>query len=945
MNPEDKWRAVEELFHVAVGLPIEGRRSFLEHACKDRPEILIEVSSLLANHFPGNDLIPDLQVEKARGAVVLESPRFMAGQVIDEYEIVSLLGSGGMGEVYLAHDLRLARKVAIKVLTRLHSSDSSLLHRLKSEAQAASRLNHPNILTIHAFGLTHGVHYIVSEFVDGIRMRELIGKLSISDAINYALQIGNALRAAHQARIIHRDIKPENIMVRNDGYVKVLDFGLARSVTPDDGVTSNLPKMTRVDTATGVVLGTVSYMSPEQVRGRGLDARTDIWSWGVVLYESITGNAPFQGTSVGELISSIIERKPALPSTSKKLNNILARSLEKEPEQRYQTMDEALRDLAHLRKTAAATLDSILPRTVTGRDRLGRHSRHLAWIVLGILLLVAAAFIWRLYSARSYQVLSTARITTRGDVSAVALSTDGTRIAYAAEEGATGSLHLLEFGTNIDAERVAHYEGHNIGITFSPDGKFIFYVLHRGGNGTLYRVPFVGGEPKEILDDIDSPISFSPDGSHFAFERSDPANKLGLILIGNLQKVSVAAKVPFPLIFLGTLDWSPDGNSILFGVFDDSVSGTQKLKFGAFFPRDSRIEYGRPSGWVWIGTHVALSSDRVLVPGKAANQDPIHLYEVEWRTGEFRALTHDAVEYDGLSQATDHMTVAAVQLITESNLWLLTNGTATRLTPPNGNYQGVSWTHDGKVLVGSEVNGNRNLWSIDKDTRRMVPVTEGPYFDTYPSTAVNGAAIVFTSERDGSYHVWRASVDGRNPRRLTRGSQLEMDPDLSPNGETVIFSSDRDGIMKLWQVSVDGGEPSKLSDYPARHPSISPDGRLIACEYSDRPGGAWSVGVLDARDGRVKFRFPQIPTSDPDTSDQSKLVRWSPNGLRLVYVVTKNGVSNLWEQSLIGSPPRQMTSFSEGRIIDFAPSRDGKSIAYIKGNRGGDVALIRGLYH
>jgi eukaryotic-like serine/threonine-protein kinase len=944
MNPEEKWRRIEELFHVAVGLPIEGRRSFLEQACKDQPEILIEVSSLLANHFSRNDLVPDLQVEKAVGAVVLQSPRFKAGQVIDEYEIVSLLGSGGMGEVYLAHDLRLARKVAIKVLTRLHSSDSSLLHRLKSEAQAASRLNHPNILTIHAFGLTHGVHYIVSEFVDGIRMRELIGKLSTSDAINYALQIGNALRAAHQARIIHRDIKPENIMVRNDGYVKVLDFGLARSVTPDDGVTSSLPKMTRVDTATGMVLGTVSYMSPEQVRGRGLDARTDIWSWGVVLYESITGNVPFQGTSVGELISSIIERKPAPPSTSKKLNNILARSLQKEPEQRYQTMDEALQDLAQVRKTAVATLDTILPRGLTGRNQPGRRSRHLAWLVVGILLLVATVSIWRWYSSRPYQVLSVARITTRGDVSAVALSPDGNRIAYAAEEGTTGSLHVLEIGTNIDAERVPSYSGKNSGITFSPDGKFIYYVLDRGGNGTLYRVPCVGGEPKEILNDIDSPISFSPDGSHFAFERFDPANKLGLILIGDLQKVSVVGKVPFPLIFLGTLDWTPDGNSILFGVYDDSMPGAQRIKYGAFFLRDSRIEYGRPSGWVATGTHVALSSDRLLLAGKTANEDPAHLYELHWRTGELIALTHDVVDYNGLSQAPDHKTVAAVQLVTESTLWLLSNGNVTRLTPPDGRYQGVTWTSDGKLLVGGGVNGNRNLWSIDKDTRRMVPVTEGKYFDIYPSASVNNQEIVFSSNRDGNYHVWRVSEDGRDLRRVTRGNQLEVDPDLSSDGKTVIFSSARDGIMKLWQVSADGGEPSKLSDHPARHPAISPDGRWIACEYSDPPR-AWGVVVLDARDGRVKFRFPQIPTSDPDTSDQDKLVRWSSRGTSLVYVVTNNGVSNLWEQPLNAGPRRRITPFSEGRIIDFALSHDGKSIAYIKGNIGGDVALIRGLYH
>jgi Tol biopolymer transport system component len=334
----------------------------------------------------------------------------------------------------------------------------------------------------------------------------------------------------------------------------------------------------------------------------------------------------------------------------------------------------------------------------------------------------------------------------------------------------------------------------------------------------------------------------------------------------------------------------------------------------------------------------------LLLTGKTANEDSANLYELKWQTGELTALTHNAVDYNGLSQAPDHRTVAAVQLVTEATLWILSKGRVTRLTPPGGRYQGVTWASDGKLLVGGGVNGNRNLWSIDKDTRHMTPVTEGKYFDVYPSAAANGVAIVFASNREGNYHVWRVSGDGRDLRRVTRGNQLEMDPDLSSDGKTVVFSSARDGVMKLWRVSVDGGEPLKLSDHPARHPAISPNGRRIACEYSEQPG-AWSVAVLDAIDGRVQFRFPLIPTSDPDASDQDTSVRWSSRGTSLVYVVTDNGVSNLWEQPLNAGQARMITSFNEGRILDFAPSRDGQSIAYIKGNIGGDVALIRGLYH
>ena len=945
MTPEEKWRHVEEFFHGALELSVEERQSYLERVSGNHPDILKEVESLLAHRGTGDDLVPNLRIEEACSAVLQEGPRFVPGQVIDNYEIVSLLGSGGSGEVYLATDRRLTRKVAIKVLTRLHSSDPRLLQGLKAEAEAASSLNHPNILTVHTFGQKEDVPYIVSELVEGTNLRELIGKLSVSQALNYAFQIGSALRAAHRAGIIHRDIKPENVIVRTDGYVKVIDFGLARSVAPID-ISDCETAALRFRTATGLVAGTVSYMSPEQLRGEKLDARTDLWSWGVVLYEMLSGRRPFEGNAMGEVMSGILEREPADPCNSKKLNGIVARALEKRVGRRYQVMDDVLNDLSALQEIGSAGLNVIAPYEFGKRVRGRSYSGRLAWLTSGIFLVLACVAAWRWYPTKSYQVLSVTPITKRGDVAAVALSRDGLHIAYASELGGVGSLHVIEVGTNIDAERVAHYVGQNNGITFSPDDKFIYYVLQKDESGTLYRVPFVGGEPREVLSDIDSPITFSPDGRQFAFERFDPAKKIGMILISDLQNASVSAKVAFPMYLSRTLDWAPDGNSILFGVYDDAMPGPQKIKFGALFPRESRIEYGKPSGWGWTGTHVALSADTLLLPAKLVNAESGHLYQLRWRSGEFKEVTYGGVEYDGLSATRNRRALATIQLTSVFSLWLLNKGKSTRLTQaPNGRYEGVAWMSNQELLVGGEINANRNLWRIDTNTQHAEPMTDGRGVDAYPAASSGGDVVVFSSSRDGSYHIWRAFKDGRGPLRLTNGNNIEMDPALSPDARSVVFSSDRDGIMKLWRVPVEGGDPVKVSDHPARHPDISPDGRWILCEYSDRPGAAWSVGILDAQNGSIQSTFSDLPKAAPDTTDQRRLIRWSQSGHGLIYVQTQDGVSNLWEKPLDGGPARQLTLFSEGKILDFALSWGGDSIAYVKDNSGADIALLQGSYH
>jgi serine/threonine protein kinase len=352
MTPE-RWQQVEEVFQAALDHALPDRDAFLEKVCAGDRELQTEASSLISAHDAATDFIEEPAI--ARDAqVLLGSPPPSAGQAIGPYKIIERLGGGGMGEVYLAHDTRLDRLVALKVLPAYFVSDETRLSRFQREARAASALNHPNILTIHEVGELEGVHFIATEFIDGLTIRELIARdeLSFTDVLEIAIQVASALAAAHAAGIVHRDIKPENIMRRRDSIVKILDFGIAKLLeqTPTES-----PAVTRTQTEVGVVLGTVAYMSPEQARGLPVDGRTDIWSLGVVLYEMLCYRAPFVGGTRMDTMVAILEREPAPLIASnagpglQQLQSVVNRALQKEKIGRYQTAEELLVALTNIK--------------------------------------------------------------------------------------------------------------------------------------------------------------------------------------------------------------------------------------------------------------------------------------------------------------------------------------------------------------------------------------------------------------------------------------------------------------------------------------------------------------------------------------------------------------------------------------------------------------------
>src|SRR5258705_3131525 len=356
MTPE-RWRQVKNLFHSALERESNHRALFLDEACAGDVLLRREVESLITSHEQTGSFIDSPAYELGAELLTEDHAELVVGQRIAHYEILGLLGSGGMGEVYLAHDTRLGREIALKLLPALYTTDGSRLRRFEQEAHAASTLSHPNVCMIHEVGETEdGRHYIAMEYVDGVTLRQHMTetRLKLSEVLDVAVQVASGIAAAHEVRVVHRDIKPENIMLRRDGYIKVLDFGLAKLTELETSDVAATPGA-RVKTDTGVVMGTSGYMSPEQARGLSVDGRTDIWSLGVVLYEMIAGCAPFVGATGSDVMVSILEREPLsltqnFPEVPPELQRIVSRALRKDREERYQGIRDMLLDLKSLRR-------------------------------------------------------------------------------------------------------------------------------------------------------------------------------------------------------------------------------------------------------------------------------------------------------------------------------------------------------------------------------------------------------------------------------------------------------------------------------------------------------------------------------------------------------------------------------------------------------------------
>ncbi len=998
MTPE-RWRQVDQVFQAAIELKAEERAAFVESACANDEELRREVESLITADKQGLSFVDEPAFQVAAGLLAMGELQLAEGQSIGHYEIVGPIGRGGMGEVYLAKDKLLNRRIALKLLPVDYTRNKDRLRRFQQEAQAASALNHPNILTIHELGEVYGQQFIATEFVEGETLRQCMkrGRLRLSEALDVTVQTAGALAAAHKAGIVHRDIKPENIMIRPDGYVKVLDFGLAK-LTEQQERTTKAQAAENVNISSGLVMGTVKYMSPEQARGLAVDPRSDIFSFGVVFYEIIAGRPPFEGKTTSELVAAILkEDPPALnqfaPDAPSELQHIISRSLRKNKQDRYPAIQDLLVDLRNLRdklelKTKLehsrtlvsergsenegdlqTTIHTALESAVPTADLKPKHTlssaeylvteirRNKAWAAVALLFLSTVVIGYIVYKSSvtrqtaSSKTLELTGLTPSGNVVDAAISPDGQYVAYS--NGAGVWTRQLE--TNNQVQIIPRGTGSYWGLTFSPDGSHLYYFAKSDREpDALYRIPALGGVSTKLISDTSNSnggdrVTFSPDGAHLAFVREYPSGETALIVAnvdGTDERKLATRQSP---AYLGSGAWSPDGKRIVCrGGYQENKTNRQELV--EIEVEDGAVNRISTQEWFWIGDIAWVADGNcLLLTASERNGEAAQIWKIDYPAGTAHRISTDLDNYSGLSLTADSSVLVSVRGQMTMNIWIQAKGDLTgakeiTTRAAKDAMAGIEWTPDGRIVYGSNASGRPDIWIMDADGTRQKQLTFDMGTDRNGlSVSPDGRYVVFVSNRSGKNNIWRIEIDGSNPKQLTNGSG-EFNPIFSPDGQWVEYNSSDSGQSVLWKVPVDGGGATQatwpyasVAPHPPAARGVSPDGRLMA--YYIPPDDQTKVSRIGIAsiDGSDPIRIFDLP---PGVIFPQR-IRWAPDGSGVTYIDKRGGVSNIWSQPLDRGPAQQLTDFKADFISNFAWSRDGKQLAIVRVIHNTDVVLMK----
>ena len=995
MTP-DRWQQVKEIFNSAIAYRPEERSLFISQACSGDEGLRSEVESLIASHEETGSFIDKPAFAAAAVLLANERAELRAGQTIASYEVISFISRGGMGEVYLAEDKRLGRKVALKLLPSSFTTDADRLRRFEQEARAASALNHPNIITIYEIREAAGSHVIATEFVEGETLRQRLSRsaLTLSETLNIAIQVADALSAAHKAGIIHRDVKPENIMLRPDGYVKVLDFGLAKlSEEATPAVAAEAPTI-QVRTGSGIVIGTAGYMSPEQARGLGVDHRSDIFSLGAVIYEMLARRKPFEGDTPSDTLAAILKIEPpplsrVVKGVPSELVRIVNKSLRKDREERYQVVKDLWLDLKALRQElefqdkldrsvategdatgvmlAGEPTEALSgPRHTASRSAISnisesisveikRHKAGAALALIAILLIVGAGsfgvykWLQREDPVSRFSNVKLTRLTNSGNAIDATISPDGKYIVYALSDRSSQSLYIRQVSTANDKQIVAPGRVGVFGMTFSLDGTELYYAIKANlDTGTLYRMPVLGGTPTKVLENIDGPISFSPDGKQFVLVRGNYPNPgESALVIANLdgsgERNLVVKKNPerlSPLFFTGP-SWSPDGKIVAATVA--TVGGRSRVV--GFSPDDGSERNLSSESWAFSGRVQWLPDMSGLLVIAGDSVASAQVWMVNYPDGRARRVTNDLGTYRSIALTHDGKTFTTVQAQGLVNLWVMPEGNSAKANRlPTGNIgfyssagNNLSWTPDGRIVFVSNEGGIADVWIADPDGANRKQLTSNGAANFSPVVSADGRYIVFVTWRDGKRNLWRINIDGSNPVRLTSGL-ADAFPSISPDGRWVVYTAQEGVKPTLWKVSIDGGTPSPVSDHVATSAAVSPDGRFIAYTYPESrdpfaPPNRLAVISFEGGAHVKTFEFVGSGTVLP-------VIQWAQDGKSIFYTVSTNNVTNIWSQSLDGGPPKQTTNFNDLFMTSFAWSRDGKQLACTRGALLRDALLV-----
>ena len=923
-----------------------------------------------------------------------------AEEKLGRYIIHKKIGAGGMGEVYLAHDEQLARNVALKILLPEFCCDAERVQRFKLEAKAASTLNHPGIITIHEIAEENERLFIATEFVDGETLREKIekGEPSLLETLKIAEQVADALAVAHEAGIVHRDIKPENVMIRRDGYAKILDFGLAKpTLLKKAAVGTEDETVQLVNTEPGMVMGSVRYMSPEQARGKETDEKTDVWSLGVVLYEMLTGKNPFEGETVSDSLAALIHVEPAtIEDAPEELQRILRKALRKDPNERYQSIKDFSLDLKDLRSeiehdstdfranlfnrtTSFGIHDTSESKTLihhtisaesertsgkrflkTGTASGATGSRKRQYFPLAAIAAAAVLALggWLILpkllgSPPSFESIQVNRLTDNGRGSLATVSPDGRLVAFVNQQNGKQNLYVRQVATGSLLEIVPPTSLEIRQPTFSPDGDYVFYVLIDKAVGTVFQVSTLGGQSKKILVDADSSVTFSPDGKQFAFIRHNPTEGGDTIFIVNSDGTNLTP-------FIQTKDvgfdkftdiaWSPDGRRMLVGVFKGAVETAQKMRIAVLELNDKTFHvigenfWQKASYFQWLG-----SGDAFVFVGMKNMGDTMQIWQMDFPGGLLKQITTDTSDYVSLSISSDGGEMVTTKVETISSFWSFTPASKELKQLPGESknllgYAGLSQMPDGKILFSKTNDKEINLFSIDANGNNETRLTQESGFNMQPVAANDGKYIVFISNRTGTFGIWRMNADGSNAKQLTSFPDgMDGQIQISPDSQTVFFNRNRNdgGKSLIMKVSIEGGEAIALmpQDHsPAVFPRISRDGKFLAFHTysydSQTSDFASAVKVVGLKNNVIDNTFNEVELGAHTN------FRWSPDGKSLTFI-NRNDIDNLWNVSVADKKETPLTEFASGNISNFAWSHDGKRLFIIRSIINSDLVLIK----